>query len=185
MSIEGQVFRHYKGKSYRALGVARHSEDDTEWVVYETLYESGATLWMRPKEMFLEDLETGPRFVATPDAAPGERFLRSWLASWSGNRLENLLGFYHNEVFYSDPAHPQGLKGKAALGAYLGKLLARYPEWKWELVRSWAAPGRVTFVEWEASLGNKRARGLDLVRVQDGLIVENRVFFDPQALFGR
>ena len=51
------VYRHYKGKNYEVIGVARHSETLEEMVVYKALYESEFgkdTLWVRPKAMFLE-----------------------------------------------------------------------------------------------------------------------------------
>jgi len=56
---------HYKGGEYEVLGVARHSETEEELVVYRALYgERG--LWVRPKVMFTETVETGdgvvPRF---------------------------------------------------------------------------------------------------------------------------
>ncbi|HXA01086.1 MAG TPA: DUF1653 domain-containing protein [Cytophagaceae bacterium] len=50
-------YRHYKGKNYEVLGVARHSETLEEIVVYKALYESEFgldTLWVRPKIMFQE-----------------------------------------------------------------------------------------------------------------------------------
>ncbi|MEU7782916.1 DUF1653 domain-containing protein [Amycolatopsis sp. NPDC049159] len=56
---------HYKGGEYEVLGVARHSETEEELVVYRALYgERG--LWVRPKAMFIERVETAdgvvPRF---------------------------------------------------------------------------------------------------------------------------
>ena len=59
-------YRHYKGKEYIVVGVARHSETDEELVVYRPDYgERG--LWVRPKEMFLESVEVAgeqvPRFA--------------------------------------------------------------------------------------------------------------------------
>ncbi|MEZ4555498.1 MAG: DUF1653 domain-containing protein [Caldilineaceae bacterium] len=46
-------YRHYKGKHYRVLGTARHSETEEELVVYRQLYgEFG--LWVRPAAMFAE-----------------------------------------------------------------------------------------------------------------------------------
>ena len=58
-------YRHYKGKEYIVLGVARHSETDEELVVYRPDYgERG--LWVRPKAMFLESVNVNgqnvPRF---------------------------------------------------------------------------------------------------------------------------
>jgi hypothetical protein len=55
--MKNGIYRHYKGKNYEVLGVAKHSETLEEMVVYKALYESEFgkdTLWVRPKAMFLE-----------------------------------------------------------------------------------------------------------------------------------
>ena len=44
-------YRHYKGKDYEVLGVARHSETEEAYVVYRQLYGEGG-LWIRPMTMF-------------------------------------------------------------------------------------------------------------------------------------
>ena len=50
--VPGQ-YRHYKGNTYKVLGVAKHSETEEKLVVYQALYgECG--LWVRPLEMFME-----------------------------------------------------------------------------------------------------------------------------------
>jgi hypothetical protein len=58
-------YRHYKGSDYEVIGIARHSETEEELVVYRTLYGDGS-LWVRPLEMFMEDVtvdgRTVPRF---------------------------------------------------------------------------------------------------------------------------
>ena len=58
-------YRHYKGKEYTVIGVARHSETEEELVVYRQEYGDHG-LWVRPKDMFLETVEvagqTVPRF---------------------------------------------------------------------------------------------------------------------------
>jgi hypothetical protein len=67
-------YRHYKGKLYEVLDVARHSETLEEVVVYRTLYtnENGEqTLWVRPLAMFTEHVsvegESFPRFEYVPE----------------------------------------------------------------------------------------------------------------------
>ncbi|MDD3030200.1 MAG: DUF1653 domain-containing protein [Alphaproteobacteria bacterium] len=47
------IHRHYKGKDYKVLGVARHSETLEEMVVYQALYGDGQ-IWVRPKDMFFD-----------------------------------------------------------------------------------------------------------------------------------
>jgi len=63
-------YRHYKGKEYEVIGVARHSETEEELVVYRTLY-GNFDLWVRPLAMFTEtvvvDGEEVPRFQPVGD----------------------------------------------------------------------------------------------------------------------
>lgn len=58
---------HYKNKPYEVIGVAKHSETLEELVVYRALYDSEEfgpnSLWVRPKEMFLEDVEVDGKMV--------------------------------------------------------------------------------------------------------------------------
>lgn len=59
-------YRHYKGKEYRVLATARHSETEEELVVYQLLY-GDFSWWVRPRKMFLETVEVDgqrvPRFA--------------------------------------------------------------------------------------------------------------------------
>ncbi len=52
----GAVYRHFKGRDYRVLSVARHSETLEEMVVYQQLYGDHG-IWVRPLEMFLGTVE--------------------------------------------------------------------------------------------------------------------------------
>jgi hypothetical protein len=58
-------YRHYKGKEYTVIGVARHSETEEDMVVYRQEY-GDQSLWVRPKAMFMEMVEVNgqslPRF---------------------------------------------------------------------------------------------------------------------------
>lgn len=49
-------YRHFKGKEYEVLGVARHSETQEELVVYRALY-GDFSLWVRPVSMWNETVE--------------------------------------------------------------------------------------------------------------------------------
>jgi cyclomaltodextrinase len=52
------IYRHYKGNKYLALGIAKHSETLEELVVYVSLYDNEESkLWVRPLQMFLEEVE--------------------------------------------------------------------------------------------------------------------------------
>jgi len=56
---EGQTYRHYKnGKTYKIIGIGKHSETLGDVVVYETLYENPISkIWVRPLVMFEEMVE--------------------------------------------------------------------------------------------------------------------------------
>ena len=60
-----EVYKHYKGDSYRVVSLALHSNDDEWMVVYEPMYEH-------------------------PDAAYFTRPLREWreIVEWDGKQVE-------------------------------------------------------------------------------------------------
>lgn len=64
--IKSGIYKHYKGKEYEVLGLAKHSETEEDLVVYKALYGEGQ-LWARPVAMFLAEVELNgkkvPRFV--------------------------------------------------------------------------------------------------------------------------
>ena len=60
-------YRHYKGKDYQVVGLARHSETEEILVVYKLLY-GDFSLWVRPAAMFVETVTLSdgavvPRFA--------------------------------------------------------------------------------------------------------------------------
>jgi cyclomaltodextrinase / maltogenic alpha-amylase / neopullulanase len=60
------VYRHYKGKLYELIGVARHSETLEELAVYWALYPTRygrKSLWGRPLKMFIEKVRIDGKMV--------------------------------------------------------------------------------------------------------------------------
>lgn len=63
-------YKHFKGKEYEVIAIARDSETLEEMVVYKALYVSSefgeGAVFVRPLKMFLEHVErdgySGPRF---------------------------------------------------------------------------------------------------------------------------
>jgi len=54
--VKTGIYKHYKGKLYKVLMVATHSETREELVIYEPLYiTNGPQVYARPKSMFLEE----------------------------------------------------------------------------------------------------------------------------------
>lgn len=62
MPITPGVYEHFKGKHYTVLYVAKHSETLESYVVYRQLYGNGE-VWIRPLDMFLEDVEVDGKIV--------------------------------------------------------------------------------------------------------------------------
>ena len=52
----GKTYKHLKGNIYKVEDIAKHSETGEEYVVYRQMYGDGA-LWIRPLDMFLEEVD--------------------------------------------------------------------------------------------------------------------------------
>ena len=65
-----KFYRHFKGKVYRIVGIAKDSETLEEMVVYQAMYGE-RQMWVRPKEMFFSEVERDgkrmPRFRELSD----------------------------------------------------------------------------------------------------------------------
>jgi len=60
--IKKGLYEHFKGGHYRVLGVAKHSETLEELVIYK--HEDTDEFWVRPIEMFLEEIEVDGKKVS-------------------------------------------------------------------------------------------------------------------------
>lgn len=64
MVDNNQLYKHYKGGVYVLLGEGRHSETEEDFVIYKQ--ENAAQIWLRPKQMFFENVTINgvvkPRF---------------------------------------------------------------------------------------------------------------------------
>jgi hypothetical protein len=65
----GQLYKHYKGDTYKIITLAKDSEIEQMLVVYERqtdVLHSGWRVWARPLSLFVENVDTpeykGPRF---------------------------------------------------------------------------------------------------------------------------
>jgi hypothetical protein len=125
-----------------------------------------------------------PSFAAL-GADEARAFAARWLPAWSGNRPELLASFYSEDAFYSDPALPGGVRGRAELLAYFRRLLARNPDWVW--TQRGSTPLADGFLnEWHASIpaggGTVEIDGVCTVQLRGGLIYRNEVWFDRSTL---
>ena len=65
MKVKKGIYRHFKGRTYKVIGLAKHSETLEELVVYISTDDEN-DIWLRPESMFLENVtkntKTFPRF---------------------------------------------------------------------------------------------------------------------------
>ncbi len=113
-------------------------------------------------------------------------FASEWLPAWTGNDPEKLADFYSEDVFYLDPAIPDGLKGKEQLLAYFRRLLAKNPEWVWTQIEGIPMEGGF-LNKWLAKIPVRNnvleCVGVCFVQFDDvGKIRRNEVYFDRSEL---
>ena len=51
----GKRYRHFKGKLYRVLAIAEHTETGELFVVYQALYNN--RVYVRPYDMFVSEVD--------------------------------------------------------------------------------------------------------------------------------
>ena len=58
------TYLHYKGNLYEVIDIVHHSETLEKMVLYKSLYKNSiGELWVRPFEMFFEEIEVDGRRV--------------------------------------------------------------------------------------------------------------------------
>src|SRR5262249_6346342 len=118
--------------------------------------------------------------TATKDGFTVETFAAFWakpdLSDPAGARplAEDVVGYW--------PGEEEPVRGRDAYLAALEELLDRVPDLTLRVAES-ADNGQDLFIRWVASASGADGRpiehtGVDRIRVVDGRVVENRIFFD-------
>lgn len=101
-----KLYRHYKNKSYKYLGLARHSETQEEVVLYETRYDNpSGRLWVRPKNLFFQSIEVDgkslPRFQEIPLQMAGTTEVTEKSVEAIAPLIKTVFGEWDARWFYS------------------------------------------------------------------------------------
>ena len=80
VSIALGRYRHFKGKEYEVLAIARHSETKEPMVVYKALYSDetygDGAIWIRPAAMWNETVKLPSTANNKADALNGQEVKR-------------------------------------------------------------------------------------------------------------
>ncbi|HRN90287.1 MAG TPA: DUF1653 domain-containing protein [Candidatus Saccharibacteria bacterium] len=69
--LEPGIYEHYKGNRYKVVGVGVDTETEQPVVIYQPIYSSDVSFWVRPYDMFVGTVDVGgnmiPRFKKIVD----------------------------------------------------------------------------------------------------------------------
>lgn len=64
MEIKPGIYEHFKGMKMKVIGIAKHSETLEDYVVYDHMgTDARSELWVRPLEMFVQEVEVNGQMV--------------------------------------------------------------------------------------------------------------------------
>jgi ketosteroid isomerase-like protein len=111
-----------------------------------------------------------------------ERFL----AAWNSQDVDSVLACYTEDLVYRDPNTKGEVRGREAMGRYLGKLFAAWTM-HWSLREAYPLQEGGAAVLWRASFRRGEsptveADGMDLVLMRGERIARNDVYFDRSVL---
>ena len=122
----GAYYKHYKNKLYKVLDRATGSEDMTDYVVYQALYENNiAQTWIRPTSMFVEKIGGKPRFeLLNPKDWPVK------FSSFHGHIYFDEKTFTQAKIFHEDFKKLNVPKQMSELHQHL---MGPHPFWMFEV----------------------------------------------------
>jgi ketosteroid isomerase-like protein len=105
-----------------------------------------------------------------------ETFNADWLLAWSEKDVPRLVNFYTEDTVYKDPQTAAGIKGHAALTAYLTELFRSTPPMTYTPDEIWSTANGYCG-RWYCTIdGGGKMRGFDLVVLRGDKIALNEVY---------
>ena len=161
-------YRHYKGKPYRTLGIAHHSETMEELVLYEALYpNSKGPLWVRPRSMFEGKLDDGVTERFKLDAQANRQHpVQRQLDAYNSRNLEEFLDCYSDDVIVTNGQTNDVLSlGKAAMREQYKKMFANSPNLHCTVVKRMELGD--TVIDQEVINGHPRGNNVQAIAIYD------------------
>lgn len=157
------IYRHYKGGEYRILAEALNTENKQVEVIYQDLKDKNK-IWVRPKTMFLEEVEI------KGEKKPRFEFLREEeIESWE-HQCKRALADYQNLLKQSAKDKEEFVK--YALSDFLFDILPVYDHLKMSLLglseeeskNAWAEGVRHVLKQFKEVLN---ARGVEEIKTEN------------------
>jgi len=167
--IKKGIYRHYKGGEYRILNEALNTENKEAVVVYQDLKDKNK-IWVRPRSMFLEEVEI------KGEKRPRFEFLRDdEIEPWE-HQCKRALADYQNLLKQS--AKDKEEFAKYALSDFLFDILPVYDHLKMSLFglseeegkNAWAEGVRHVLKQFKEVLS---ARGVEEIKTKDEIFDHN------------
>lgn len=161
--IKKGIYRHYKGGEYRILNEALNTENKEAVVVYQD-FKDNNKIWVRPKEMFLKEVEI------KGEKKPRFEFLREEeIESWE-NQCKRALADYQNLLKQSAKDKEEFVK--YALSDFLFDILPVYDHLKMSLLGLSEEEGKNAWVEGVRHVLKQfkevlNARGVEEIKTKD------------------
>lgn len=113
-----------------------------------------------------------------------QNFIEKYQAAWASDKPNAMQAMWHPEGVLHHPILSEPISGEW-VPANNNRTKAVVPGFKWNLVR-WAHRGEFVFIEWKTDaiiVGQPYSwTGVDRMRVVDGKVMEERVYFDTFPL---
>jgi uncharacterized protein (TIGR02246 family) len=110
--------------------------------------------------------------------------LQRYFDAWNEGDAEAIAQCFHADARFHDPSLEEPLAGRSAIRAHVQKVLRYWPEEEWAALRHWEHRRGATLV-WRATITSPWTgrdvtfEGVNIMELEDGLISELQVFFDP------